>query len=152
MTSYPLLPLYHVRAVFIVEKRCILELQVERWIHRNVSATIARSTIATIEQAEAAEFRVKARYRTPDKPHFKDFRLPCVAPISDAIGVDLWMDGVHLRGVNTGSVPRLLVQAELDREVGYLICFRPPRMQHCCIRESGCRYNRRYAANQACAC
>lgn len=82
-----------------------------------MSVTLARSTIAAVERVEAAEYRAEHKDRTPEQPYFKDFRLGCVAPISDALGLDLWLDGVHLRGVVSGSTARQYVQAKLDREV-----------------------------------
>lgn len=54
--------------------------------------------------------------RTGDE-HSKDVRLKFVASISEALGIDLWLDGLHLRGRLMNASGQQDAQRELEAQV-----------------------------------
>ena len=80
---------------------------VMRWCDRNVSILLWPALIANAEQATDRK----------REGNSKDLRHAFATSISEAAGIDLWLDGFHLRGMVADAADHEAAQARLEEQV-----------------------------------
>lgn len=86
----------------------VLDASVRNWCNRRVSTYCSKKLlyVATAESSEKDE-----------ATNSKDARHQFVLKISEAVGVDLWLDTHRLKGLVTDACLREAAQAKLDEQV-----------------------------------
>ena len=81
---------------------------VKHWCDRNVSILLWPALIANAEQATDRK----------REGNSEDLRHAFATSISEAAGIDLWLDGFHLRGMVADATHHEAAQARLEEQVG----------------------------------